>query len=186
MVDQPSRLHPPAFSWNVGMVLHVLKSDLALRELEHVQINGPGLVYLFFYDRHGHRGFTKKTALAICSHLVDTFAEWIGRFTHFKAVPLLLEKGSHHTMVAQERHRQHIWTQKQPSLPTHAAGTASCGSSLQLVGGAPPIPEGQDGAAEQETPRASAGRLHRCPTKARLMPGGGGKGSPPSSPECRF
>ena len=53
MVDWPSRLHPPAFSWNAGMVLHVLKSDLALRELEHVQVNSPRLVYLFFYERHG-------------------------------------------------------------------------------------------------------------------------------------
>ena len=39
----------------------------------------------------------------------------------------------------------------------HAAGTASSGSSLQLVGGVLPIPEGQDGGVEQETPRASVG-----------------------------
>ena len=52
MVEQPSRPHPPAFSWNAGMALHVLKSDPALRELEHVQVDGPGLVFLF-YDRHG-------------------------------------------------------------------------------------------------------------------------------------
>ena len=52
MVDQPSRPHPTAFSWNVGMVLHVLKSDPALRELEHIQVNSHGLVFLFFYDRH--------------------------------------------------------------------------------------------------------------------------------------
>ena len=87
-------------------------------------------------------------------------------------------------MVAQERHRQCIRNQKQPSLPIHAAGTASSGSSLQLVGGVQPIPEGQHGPAEQETPRASMGRLCRCPTKARPMPGGGGGGSPPLSPEC--
>ena len=43
MVDQPSQLHPLALSWNVGMVLHVLKNDPALRELEHVQVDGPGL-----------------------------------------------------------------------------------------------------------------------------------------------
>ena len=53
MADWPGRLHPPGFSWNAGMVLHVLKSDLALRELEHIQVNSPGLAYLFFYDRHG-------------------------------------------------------------------------------------------------------------------------------------
>ena len=54
MVDWPGRLCPPAFSWNAGMVLYVLKSDLALRELEHIQVDSPGLAYLFFYDRHGH------------------------------------------------------------------------------------------------------------------------------------
>ena len=53
MADWPSRPHPPAFSWNAGMILHVLQSDPALRELEHVQVDGPGLAYLFFYDRHG-------------------------------------------------------------------------------------------------------------------------------------
>ena len=53
MVDWPGQLCPSAFSWDAGMVLHVLKSDPALRELEHVQVDGPGLAYLFFYDRHG-------------------------------------------------------------------------------------------------------------------------------------
>ena len=53
LVDWPSRLHPSAFPWNTGMLLHVLKSDPALRELEHIQVDGPGLVYLFFYERHG-------------------------------------------------------------------------------------------------------------------------------------
>ena len=35
--------HPPTFSLNAGMVMHVLKIDLVLRELEHVQGDGPGL-----------------------------------------------------------------------------------------------------------------------------------------------
>ena len=184
MADWPSRLHPPAFSWNAGMVLYVLKSDPVMREREHIQVDGPGLVYLFFYDRHGCRGLTKEAALAICSHLADTFAEWIGRSVHFEVVPLLLEEGHHCMTAAQERCRQRIQTLEQPSLPIHAAGSASSRSSQQLVGGVPSIPEGQDGAAEQETPRVSASRLRRCPIKVRLTPGGGGGGSPPSSPEC--
>ena len=182
MADRAGRPCPPAFSLNGGMVLHVLKSDLALRELEHVQVDSPGLVYLFFYDRHGRHGLTKEAALTICSHLADTFAEWIGRSTHFDVVPLLLEEGRQCMMAAQERHRQRSWTQEQPSLPIHVMGSASSGSS-QLVGGVPPVPEAQDGAAEQGTPRVSTGRLHRHPTKARPTPGGGGGGSPPSSPE---
>ena len=129
-------------TWNGGMVLHVLKSDLALRELEHIQVDGPGLAYLFFYERHGHQGLTKEAALAMCSHLADTFAEWIGRSAHSEAVPLLLEEGCCCTTAAQERCRQHIQTLEQPSLPIHMAGSASSGSSQQLVGRVPPIPEG--------------------------------------------
>ena len=48
MADQPGHLHPPMFSWNAGMVLHVLKGDPTLRDLEHVQVDGPGMAYLFF------------------------------------------------------------------------------------------------------------------------------------------
>ena len=102
MVDQPGRPCPPAFSWNGGMVQHVLKSDPALRELEHIQVNSPGLVYLFFYDRHGRHGLTKEVALAIRSHLADTFTEWIGRSVHPEAVPLLLEEGHQCMTAAQE------------------------------------------------------------------------------------
>ena len=69
-------------------------------------------------------------------------------------------------MVAQERCRQHIWTQE-PSLPIHAAGTASSGSSLQLVDGVPPILEGQDGAVEQKTPRATCAETAQMPCKGK-------------------
>ena len=43
MADYPGHLHPPAFSWNMGMILHVLKSDPTLRDLKHVQVDGPGM-----------------------------------------------------------------------------------------------------------------------------------------------
>ena len=36
MVDWPGWPCPPAFSWNAGVVLHVLKNDPALRELDHI------------------------------------------------------------------------------------------------------------------------------------------------------
>ena len=174
MVDRPGRPCLPAFSWNGGMVQCVLKSDPALRELEHIQVDSPGLAYLFFYDRHGHCSLMKEVALAICSHLADNFAEWIGRSAHFDAVCLLLEEGCQCTTAAQERCRQCIRTQEQPSLPIHVMGSASSGSS-QLVGRVPSIPEAQDGAVEQEKPRVSVGRPCRCPTKARLIPRGGGE-----------
>ena len=44
------------FSWNAGIVLHVLKEDPMLRDLEHVQVDGPGMAYLFSYDKQGHWG----------------------------------------------------------------------------------------------------------------------------------
>ena len=50
----------------------------------------------------------KVAALLMCSHIADAFAEWIGRPTHFEAVPILLEKGCQYAMAAQERCRQHI------------------------------------------------------------------------------
>ena len=124
----------------------------------------------------------KEAALAIHSHLMDVFVEWIGRSTHFEAVPLLLDEGHHHATSVQDRRRQRIRTQEQPNLLVHAAGVASSGSSLQLVGRAPPVPEGQDGGTDQGTPRANVGRPRRHPTKSRPMPGREG-GTPPSSPE---
>ena len=57
---------------------HVLKSDPALRELEHIQVDSPGLAYLFFYNRHGHCSLMKLAPLAMHSHIADAFAEWIG------------------------------------------------------------------------------------------------------------
>ena len=47
MANRPGWLCPLTFSWNVGMVMHVLKNDPVLRELEHVQVDGPGTAYLF-------------------------------------------------------------------------------------------------------------------------------------------
>ena len=87
---------------------HALKGDPALRDLEHVQVDGPGLAYLFFYDWHGYCSLSKEEALVMCSHIADAFAEWIGRSAHFDAVPLLLEVGWQHVTAMQERHRQHV------------------------------------------------------------------------------
>ena len=56
MVDRPGHLQPPIFSWNASMVLHILKGDPVLQNLEHMQVDGPGTTYLFFYDKQGHKG----------------------------------------------------------------------------------------------------------------------------------
>ena len=70
MVDRPGRPRPPTFSWNAGMVMHVLKSDLVL--WEHVQVDGPGTAYLFFYDKQGHWGLEQD---AVRIHMEEAFSE---------------------------------------------------------------------------------------------------------------
>ena len=65
MADCPGRPHPPAFSWNVGMVMHILKSDPVLQELEHVQVDGPGTAYLFFYNKQGCWGLGQDATDAV-------------------------------------------------------------------------------------------------------------------------
>ena len=96
MADRPGRPRPPAYSWNGGLVQHALKNDPAMRDLKHVQADGPGLAYLFFHDRHRYRGLSKEEALDMRSHIADAFVEWIGRSAHFDAVPLPLEAGRQH------------------------------------------------------------------------------------------
>ena len=83
MADHPGWSHPPTFSWNTGMVMYVLKSDPVLRELEHVQVYGPGTAYLFFYDKQGHQGLGQDTAHVIRAHVEEAFSEWILHLAHF-------------------------------------------------------------------------------------------------------
>ena len=54
MANCPGCLHPPIFSWNAGMVPHILKSNPTLRDLKHIQVDGPVKVYLFFFNKQGH------------------------------------------------------------------------------------------------------------------------------------
>ena len=83
MADHPEQPHPPAFSWNAGMVMHILKSDPVLRELEQVQVDSLGTAYLFFYDRQGHCGLSQDTVYAIRAHVEEAFSEWISHSAHF-------------------------------------------------------------------------------------------------------
>ena len=75
MVDHPGQPCPPMFQENTGMVMHVLKSDLVLRELEHVQVDGLGIAYLFFYDKQGHRGLGQDATHAVQTHVEKAFLE---------------------------------------------------------------------------------------------------------------
>ena len=88
MADHPGQPHPPTFSWNMGMVMHILKNDPVLRELEHVQGDGLGTAYLVFYDKQGHHGLGQDTAHVIWAHMEDASSEWILHSAHF-AISLL-------------------------------------------------------------------------------------------------
>ena len=91
MADHPGQPCLPAFSWNAGMVMHVLKSDPVLRELEHMQVDGLGTAYLFFYDKQGHRGLGQDTTYAIHTHMEEAFSGRISNSTHFTSslLPLM-------------------------------------------------------------------------------------------------
>ena len=75
MADFPGQPCPPVFSWNTGMVMYILKSDPVLLELEHVQVDGPGTAYLFFYDKQGHRGLGQDAVDAVQTHMEEAFSE---------------------------------------------------------------------------------------------------------------
>ena len=83
MADCPGWPRPPAFSWNAGMVIHILKNDLVLRELEHMWVDSPGTAYLFFYDRQGRCGLGQDNEHAIWAHVEEAFSEWISCSAHF-------------------------------------------------------------------------------------------------------
>ena len=83
MADHPGWPCPSTFSWNVGMVMHILKSDPVLRELEHMQVDSPWTAYLFFYDKQGCLGLGQDTTYVIQAHVEEAFSGWILHSTHF-------------------------------------------------------------------------------------------------------
>ena len=91
MADHPGQPRPPTVSWNTGMVMQILKSNLALRELEHMQVDGLGTAYLFFYNKQGHRGLGQDTTCAIQAHMEEAFSGRISCSAHFtiSLLPLL-------------------------------------------------------------------------------------------------
>ena len=93
VADRPGHLHPPAFSWNAGMVMHILKGDPTLRDLTHVQVDGPGTAYLFFFDKQGHRVLALDAAQTLRTHVGEVFTEWISHSAHFAVIPFPLAEG---------------------------------------------------------------------------------------------
>ena len=102
MADHPGCPSPSTFSWNVGMVMHSLKGDPVLRDLEHIQVDGPGMAYLFFFEKQGHRGLAFNAAQTLRTHVGEAFAEWISCSAHFAVIPLPLVEGWHRAVAALE------------------------------------------------------------------------------------
>ena len=75
MADHPGCPHPPAFLWNAGMVMHVLKNDPTLRDLEYVQVDNPGTAYLFFLDKQCHHGLPAEVAETLGAYLPGAFSK---------------------------------------------------------------------------------------------------------------
>ena len=92
MADWPGQPRPPPFSWNTGMVMHVLKGDPTLHSLEYVQVYGLGTAYLFFYNKQGRKGLVLEANHPLRAHVGDAFSEWIYRSAHFVVNPIPLEE----------------------------------------------------------------------------------------------
>ena len=136
MADCPRCPHPPTFSWNVEMVMHVLKGDLTLRDLEHVQVVGPGVAYLFFFDKQGCRALKHGTTQVLRMHVAETFSEWIAHSTHFAVTPLPLGEDWHQVVATLERCWQRSRVEH-PDHPMHNLISSELDSAPQLVGSAP-------------------------------------------------
>ena len=136
MVDCPGGPRHTAFSWNAGMIMHVLKSNPVLRELEHVQVDGPGTAYLFFYNKQGHRSLGQDAMNAVQTHVEEAFSECISHSAHF-TISLFPLMEAWWQLVAASDHR---WLRGQAENPVHNIPVVAAGgsdSSSQLVGSAP-------------------------------------------------
>ena len=165
--------------------MHVLKSDPVLRELEHVQVDGPGTAYLFFYDKQGCWGLEQGAAGAVQTHVEEAFSEWISCSAHFNLSLLPLKEAWQWSITASD-HRRLRSLAENPAYNAPVGATRESDSLSQLVGSAPQ----QDGRTSRIGERTEA-RPAGCPGTARpcgrppktqcTMVGGGGP--PPSSPD---
>ena len=184
MADCPGHPHLPTFSWNVGMVLHVLKGDPTLRDLEHVWVDGPGTVYLFFYDKQGCRGLMGDATQALQMHVVEVFSEWIFHSAHFVIIPLLLVEGWWQAMAASDRHC-HRSRAEYPDHPVPHLISSESDFTPPLVGSTPPSAAWMGQAEETgggHTPRVSTSQPRGRPPKTCPAKDSAGN-SLPFSPE---
>ena len=163
MADRPGHPCPSTFSWNAGMVMHVLKNDPTLRDLEYVQVDNPGTTYLFFLDKQCCCGLSAEVAEMLGAYLPGACSEWISHSAHFEAVAIPLTEGRHLASAATNRCHQRLRTDPQePTLGAPFSSKSDVGPVL--VGSTPPTPVGRErGAGGEKVPTAPASRPRRRP-----------------------
>ena len=167
------------------MVMHVLKSDPVLWELEHVQVDGPGTAYLFFYDKQGCWGLEQDATDAVRTHVEEAFSEWISCSAHFNISLLPLMEVWWWSAAASDRHR----LRGQAKNPAHNAPVGAAresNSSSQLVGSAPQQDGRTSGMGERTEARLAThtgtARPCRRPPKTQCTTvGRGGSPLPPQT-----
>ena len=183
MADQPGHPCLPAFSWNASMVLHILKRDPTLWDLEHVQVDSPGTAYLFFYDKQGHRGLQQDVAENLRTHVMEAFSEWISHSAHFIVILLPLAEGCWRAMATLDRWHQGSWVEHL-DCPVPCVMSSESDSTPPLVGGTLPS-TAQIGQLEEggsHSLRVPGSRPRETPPKQCPAKGGVGN-SLPSSPD---
>ena len=165
MADHLGCPHPPAFLWNTGMVMHVLKNNPTLRDLEYVQVDNPGTAYLFFLDKQCHRRLSAEAAEMLGAYLPGAFSEWTSCSAHLAAITIPLTEGKRLASAATNRCHQRLRTDPQG----HALGAPFSSESdvgPVLVGSTPSTPVGRERGAEGEkVPMAPASRPRGRPPK---------------------
>ena len=101
------------------MVLHILKKNPMLMDLEHVQVDGLGTAYLFSYDKQGCKGPKWEVAENLQAHVAKAFSKWISLSAHFVATLLPLAEGWCRAMVALGRHHPRSRAEQQDHSVLH-------------------------------------------------------------------
>ena len=142
-LETVTEVQPPseefALQLKVMMADHpgqVLKSDPTLRDLEHIQVDGPGMAYLLFFDKQVHQGLTLEAAQAMRAHITEAFAEWISCSVHFAVNPIPLAEGWRYAMAASEQCRLQSQAEY-PGQPVPNMASSESDSTPPLVGSAP-------------------------------------------------
>ena len=116
--------------------MHILNSDPVLWELEHVQVDGPGTTYLFFYNKQGHQGLGQDAMDAVQTHMEEAFSEWISHSAYFNISLLPLMEAQQWSVASSDHRRLRNQVENSAhNMPVGAARESDCSS--QLVGSAP-------------------------------------------------